>query len=134
MKKLTVLFVLLLSLSFTGISAQSKIRYEVSNGGELLIRVDGIQVVAITTNYETGSSIPFSINGEVVVAEGALVEVFAGSHNAQLIPIICEDDPYIIGTADTYEYNFIGDDHVYLEESFTMPGYNDMYISMKGSR
>lgn len=133
MKKLTVFFALLLCLSFAEMSAQT-IRWEVSGNTTLQIFVNGINKVNVATssNYN-------SINGVLTVAggdfaAGDLIEVYSwntsGNGSATVLPIITEDDPYMIERAAENDYNFLNSEHTSLYEWFTMPDEIPMYIGM----
>lgn len=129
MKKLTVLFILLLSLfSFVEMSAQ-KIRYSVSRQTSLRILVNGIEKVNVS-----GTDITFIENGELTVASNSSVEVFAssdsGNNTETLDAVISEDDPTMIEFARNNDYNYLNEEHTLLYESFAMPPI-DMYIEMK---
>lgn len=123
MKKFTVLFVLLFSVCFAEISAQT-IRWEVSGYATLQIRINGI---------DQFSSTQTSSNGILNVDSGAFVEYIATSTagNYPLEPISTEDDPWMIENAViNNEYNFLNEEHTYLIESFTMPNEIPWYIRM----
>lgn len=121
MKKLTVFLTLLMCVSFAEMSAQT-IRWEVSGNATLQIRVNGITQL-------TASS---SSNGMITVAAGDFVEVIATStvSNYPLVPIIAEDDSYMIERAAENDYNFLNEEHTSLYEWFTMPDEIPMYIGM----
>lgn len=112
---------LLMCVSFAEMSAQDQnLRWEISSDILLEIRVNGALVV-----NENSSG-----NGEVLVPEGATVDVFVVSNFYYLQPIISEDDPYMIELAAYADYNFTNEDQISLRESFVMPPYG-MYVWMR---
>ena len=125
MKKLIVFFVLLLSVSFTDVSAQQTIRWEVSGYASFQIFINGI--------LQPGFSSPISNSSGVLndVPAGAFVEIIASSSagNYSLEPIITEDDEWMIEHSSA-DYNFTNEEHTALYEWFTMPDDIPMYVKI----
>jgi len=122
MKKLIAFLTLLLCVSFTEISAQQTVRWEVSGYASLQIRVNGVD------QFPTWER---SNNGVLDVPAGAFVEIIAGSSvgNYPLEPIVNEDDEWMIENAIP-DYNFTNEEHTSLYEWFTMPVDIPMYVKM----
>ncbi|MEN9908500.1 MAG: hypothetical protein RLZZ540_1649 [Bacteroidota bacterium] len=135
MKKLTVFFVLLLSFSFAEMSAQT-IRWEVSGNTVLQIRVNGSLVVDSRSCSDTYTCPPAygPQYGVLTVATGANVEVYAyntsGNLSATVMPIITEDEPWMIEQAVNNDYNFLNAEHTIFQEYFTMPDEYPMYVGV----
>jgi len=100
MKKLTIFLILLLCASFTQMSAQFQVRYEVDALCSLRILVngsltDGIYIPASTEPNATGLR-----TGTITVPEYATIEVF-GIGRDYVVPVFTDDDPYVIESQKT---------------------------------
>jgi len=134
MKKIIAFLTFLLCVSFTEISAQQTVRWEVHGNTSLEIRVNGAVVVdSRSSNFNSQFPAYGPQNGVLYVSSGAYVEVIAhntsGNSSASLEPMITEDDEWMIANNAT-EYNFTNEDDTSLYEYFIMPVDIPMYVRM----
>lgn len=137
MKKLTVFFVLLLSLSFSEMSAQ-KIYYSLIGPTTLNVYVNGQKVIDITSTYQGHNA----LNGELDITDKLIytsspwdiIEIYAYSNLFGNTPINLFAGEYGLPTyslEDELTFNYLNEEHTSASYSCTWAvGANDMYIEV----